>query len=89
MKTLIMTSLMSVFAFTTAINAAGVPRTYSFQPCSSWIYSSMANGFVCNFPSSTSYVTDVRDVAAMARTIEDLKAQVDDLTKRVEALESR
>ena len=64
------------------------PRTYSFQPCSSWSYNSMGNGFVCNFTSPTISVTDARDVAVMARTIEDLKAQVADLTRRIEALES-
>lgn len=64
------------------------PRTYSFQPCNGWSYSSSARGYVCNFTSTTMYVTDVKDVAAMAKTIAQLQTQIAELTKRVEALES-
>jgi hypothetical protein len=64
------------------------PRTYSFRPCNSWSYSSEARGYVCSITSTTMYVTDVRDVAAMANTITQLQSQIAELTKRVEALES-
>jgi hypothetical protein len=102
MKALIMTSLISVVSMASMLkaesssdslvatkNLTNPPRSYLIRPCNSWGYNSMANGYVCNFLEMSMYVSDARDVAVMARTIEALQAQVADLTKRVEALESR
>jgi hypothetical protein len=65
------------------------PRTYSIRPCNSWTYDSSSFGYVCGFLDRWIDVTDARDVAMMARTIEDLQARVADLTRRIEALEAR